>query len=68
MGYSDADITKAFQDIAGAGSTVVRTWGFNEVTPSTQQNYPIYYQSWSGSTPTVNTGASGLENFGKPEL
>lgn len=63
MGYSTANINKAFQDIANAGSTVVRTWGFNEVTPSTQQNYPIYYQSWSGATPTVNTGANGLQNF-----
>ncbi|EKM61758.1 glycoside hydrolase family 5 protein [Phanerochaete carnosa HHB-10118-sp] len=63
MGYGTADISKAFQDIAGAGSTTVRTWGFNEVTSSTQANSPIYYQSWSGSTPTVNTGASGLENF-----
>ncbi|GJE97823.1 glycoside hydrolase family 5 protein [Phanerochaete sordida] len=63
MGYSAANIDKAFSDIESSGSTVVRTWGFNEVTPSTQQNYPIYYQSWNGATPTVNTGANGLQNF-----
>ncbi|RXW25617.1 hypothetical protein EST38_g240 [Candolleomyces aberdarensis] len=58
-GLSDADMNKAFADIAGAGGTTVRTWGFNEVT-SPNGNY---YQSWSGSTPTVNSGASGLQNF-----
>ncbi|KAH9479822.1 putative mannan endo-1,4-beta-mannosidase A [Psilocybe cubensis] len=49
----------AFADIAKAGATVVRTWGFNEVTSPNG----IYYQSWSGSTPTVNTGSTGLANF-----
>jgi mannan endo-1,4-beta-mannosidase len=33
--------------------------GFNEVTSPSG----IYYQSWSGSTPTINTGATGLQNF-----
>jgi len=59
MGYSTTDMNKAFADIAGAGSTVVRTWGFNEVTSPSGD----YYQSWSGSTPTINTGATGLGNF-----
>ncbi|KAF5317317.1 hypothetical protein D9611_003784 [Ephemerocybe angulata] len=58
-GLSDADMNKAFSDIAAAGGTTVRTWGFNEVTSPSGN----YYQSWSGSTPTVNTGASGLQNF-----
>lgn len=58
-GLSDADMNKAFSDIAAAGGTTVRTWGFNEVT-SPNGNY---YQTWSGSTPTVNTGSSGLQNF-----
>ncbi|EEB98080.1 hypothetical protein MPER_02476, partial [Moniliophthora perniciosa FA553] len=56
----DTDINKAFTDISKTGATVVRTWGFNEVTNS--PGVP-YYQSWSGSTPTVNTGADGLQNF-----
>jgi len=59
MGYSTADMNQAFSDIASAGSTAVRTWGFNEVTSPSG----IYYQSWSGSTPTVNTGSTGLGNF-----
>ncbi|KAF8951905.1 CEL4b mannanase [Flammula alnicola] len=59
MGLSTANMNQAFADIAAAGSTVVRTWGFNEVTSPSG----TYYQSWSGSTPTVNTGATGLGNF-----
>lgn len=80
MGYSVANMNKAFADIANAGSTVVRTWyvthisiristltltsflrGFNDVTSANG----VFYQSWSGSSATVNMGSSGLQNFGK---
>ncbi|EMD37800.1 carbohydrate-binding module family 1 protein/glycoside hydrolase family 5 protein [Gelatoporia subvermispora B] len=59
MGYSTSDMNKAFADIAATGATTVRTWGFNEVTTASGD----YYHLWSGSTATVNTGATGLENF-----
>ncbi|KAL1748695.1 glycoside hydrolase family 5 protein [Schizophyllum fasciatum] len=59
-GFSAEVMDQAFSDIADSGATTVRTWGFNEVT---SPNGVPYYQSWSGSTPTVNTGADGLENF-----
>ncbi|PBK88327.1 mannanase [Armillaria gallica] len=59
MGYSISDMNAAFADIAATGATVVRTLGFNEVTSPNG----IYYQSWSGSTPTVNFGPTGLQNF-----
>lgn len=49
----------AFADIAKAGATVVRTWGFNDVTSANG----IYYQLWSGGKGTVNTGSTGLGNF-----
>ncbi|KAG6810790.1 hypothetical protein H0H92_010328 [Tricholoma furcatifolium] len=58
-GLSTANMNAAFADIAAAGGTTVRTWGFNEVTSANGD----YYQLWSGSTPTINTGATGLENF-----
>jgi mannan endo-1,4-beta-mannosidase len=57
---STSDMHKAFADIAGAGGTVVRTWGFNDVISPGSGDF---YQSWSGSTPTINTGPTGLENF-----
>ncbi|KII92378.1 glycoside hydrolase family 5 protein [Plicaturopsis crispa FD-325 SS-3] len=59
MGYSTTDMNQAFADIAATGATTVRTWGFNEVTSVAGD----YYHLWSGSTATVNTGATGLENF-----
>ncbi|KAI0266756.1 glycoside hydrolase family 5 protein [Gloeopeniophorella convolvens] len=59
IGLSTANMNAAFADIAKAGATTVRTWGFNEVTSPNG----VYYQSWSGGKPTVNTGATGLQNF-----
>ncbi|KAG8894601.1 hypothetical protein FRC00_008668 [Tulasnella sp. 408] len=56
---TQADLDKAFADIAATGATTVRTWGFNEVTSPSG----TYYQSWSGSTPTINTGSNGLAKF-----
>jgi mannan endo-1,4-beta-mannosidase len=61
-GYSTADMDKAFSDIAATGATTVRTWGFNEID-ATPYGGEIYYQSWSNGVPTVNTGATGLQNF-----
>jgi mannan endo-1,4-beta-mannosidase len=60
MNYDAADMNKAFADIAATGATVVRTWGFDEVTSDPGV---AYYQIWDGSVPTINTGANGLENF-----
>ncbi|THU93622.1 mannanase [Dendrothele bispora CBS 962.96] len=57
FGLSSSDMDKAFADIAATGATTVR--GFNEVTSPNG----IYYQSWSGGKPTVNTGSTGLQNF-----
>ncbi|KAG8953486.1 hypothetical protein FRC04_002328 [Tulasnella sp. 424] len=56
---TQADLDKAFADIAATGATTVRTWGFNEVTSASG----TYYQIWSGSTPTINTGSNGLAKF-----
>ncbi|KAG9011518.1 hypothetical protein FRB90_007176, partial [Tulasnella sp. 427] len=56
---TQADLDKAFADIAATGATTVRTWGFNEVTSASG----TYYQIWSGSTPTINYGSDGLLKF-----
>ncbi|TCD64167.1 hypothetical protein EIP91_004480 [Steccherinum ochraceum] len=58
-GLSTANMNAAFADIVKAGGTTVRTWGFNEVTTPNGN----YYQSWANGKPTINTGASGLQNF-----
>ncbi|KAG8695701.1 hypothetical protein FRC08_007599 [Ceratobasidium sp. 394] len=56
---NSADITKAFSDLKNAGFTTLRTWGFNEVTSPSG----TYYNLWSGTTPTLNTGSTGLGKF-----
>ena len=38
--------------------------GFNEITSASSNGATNYYQIWSGSTPTINTGLTGLQNFG----
>ncbi|CAL1707125.1 unnamed protein product [Somion occarium] len=58
-GLSTANMNAAFADIAKAGGTTVRTWGFNDVTTPNG----IYYQSWANGKATINTGATGLANF-----
>ncbi|KAF8608735.1 CEL4a mannanase [Ceratobasidium sp. AG-I] len=56
---STAAITQAFSEIAASGLTTLRTWGFNDVTSPSG----TYYNLWSGSTATLNTGADGLGKF-----
>ncbi|KAF9062870.1 glycoside hydrolase family 5 protein [Rhodocollybia butyracea] len=60
MAYPVSEMLTAFHDIAATGASVVRTWGFNEVTTP---DGVAYYQSWVGKTPTINTGTNGLQNF-----
>jgi mannan endo-1,4-beta-mannosidase len=38
--------------------------GFNEVTSANGATTSNYYQIWSDSTATINTGPTGLQNFG----
>ena len=39
--------------------------GFNEITSASSNGATTnYYQIWSSSTPTINTGLTGLQNFG----
>jgi len=59
--WSNADIDQAFSDIAAAGLTTVRTWGFNDVT--TVPSSGAWYQTWSNGVGTVNTGSTGLGKF-----
>lgn len=59
--WGNADVDQAFADIAAAGLTTVRTWGFNDVTAD--PGFGAYYQLWNGTTGTVNTGANGLGKF-----
>ncbi|KAJ8696117.1 hypothetical protein PTI98_006010 [Pleurotus ostreatus] len=64
-GLSLSDMNQAFSDIAATGATTVRTMGFNDQTDPTY--WGPYYQLWTDGVPTINTGPTGLENFGNTQ-
>jgi mannan endo-1,4-beta-mannosidase len=56
---NDADVDTTFRAIQAAGLKVVRTWGFSDSTSCSG----VYFQCWSSSTPTINTGSNGLQRM-----
>jgi mannan endo-1,4-beta-mannosidase len=45
-----------------SGHKILRVWGFNDVK-SVPGSGTVYYQSFSGSTATINTSANGLQRL-----
>lgn len=45
-----------------SGLKILRVWGFNDVN-TTPGSGTVWYQSLSGSTPTINTGVNGLQRL-----
>jgi mannan endo-1,4-beta-mannosidase len=45
-----------------AGHKILRVWGFNDVK-TVPGSGTVYFQSFSGSTATINTGANGLQRL-----
>ncbi|KAI5852547.1 glycoside hydrolase superfamily [Morchella snyderi] len=56
-----ADVDKALDDFKASGMDVLRIWGFADLTSSSGTQ--TAFQVWSGSTPTINTGANGLQRL-----
>lgn len=56
-----ADIDYALDQFRASGMKVLRIWGFADYTSS--QGSATAFQIWSGSTPTINTGATGLQRL-----
>jgi len=56
-----ADVDKALDDFAASGMKVLRIWGFADSTNN--DGSTTVFQTWSGSTPKVNTGSNGLERI-----
>lgn len=50
-----------FDSVLRCGFTLRLFRGFNDVTSASG----TYYQLWSGGKGTVNTGSTGLGNFGE---
>ncbi|KAG0648201.1 hypothetical protein D0Z07_5535 [Hyphodiscus hymeniophilus] len=60
---NNADVDLVMTHLAATGLKVLRVWGFNDVT-SIPGSGTVWFQSFiSGSSPTINTGANGLERL-----
>ncbi|KAF2629544.1 glycoside hydrolase family 5 protein [Macroventuria anomochaeta] len=58
----DNDVNVIMGHLATSGQKILRVWGFNDVT-SIPSSGTVYFQSFSGSTATINTGANGLQRL-----
>ncbi|RMY53953.1 hypothetical protein D0863_13784 [Hortaea werneckii] len=59
---NDADVDLVMEHLQESGLKILRVWGFNDVT-STPSDGTVYYQSFAGGEPTINTGANGLQRL-----
>ncbi|MET7401807.1 cellulase family glycosylhydrolase [Dactylosporangium sp. NPDC005572] len=69
MYRSPAMVDDVFADAAGAGLTVLRTWGFLDIGNQDDSNSVhhkengVYFQYWDGARPAYNDGADGLQHL-----
>jgi hypothetical protein len=59
---NDNDVDVIMGHLATSGQKILRIWGFNDVK-SIPGSGTVYFQSFSGSTATINTGANGLQRL-----
>ncbi|KAK7701850.1 hypothetical protein SLS64_009984 [Diaporthe eres] len=59
---NNADVDLVMSHLQTSGLKILRVWGFNDVN-TTPGSGTVWYQSLSGSTPTINTGANGLQRL-----
>lgn len=59
---NDSDVDLVMQHLSKSGLKILRVWGFNDVT-STPSSGTVYFQSFAGSEPTINTGTDGLQRL-----
>lgn len=59
---NDNDVDVVMGHLETSGLKILRVWGFNDVktVPGSGQ---VYFQSFSGSTATINTGTYGLQRL-----
>lgn len=57
---NNADIDLVMGHLKTSGIKILRVWGFNDVTSNTNE---VYFQSFAGSEPVINTGANGLQRL-----
>jgi mannan endo-1,4-beta-mannosidase len=59
---NDHDVDVIMGHLATSGQKILRIWGFNDVK-SIPGSGTVYFQYFSGSTATINTGANGLQRL-----
>lgn len=59
---NNSDVDLVMQHLSESGLKILRVWGFNDVT-ATPSTGTVYFQSFAGSEPVINTGADGLERL-----
>ena len=59
---NDNDVDTIMGHLATSGLKILRIWGFNDVK-TIPGSGTVYFQSFSGSTATINTGANGLKRL-----
>ncbi|KAF2689719.1 glycoside hydrolase family 5 protein [Lentithecium fluviatile CBS 122367] len=59
---SDNDVDVIMGHLKTSGHKILRIWGFNDVK-TIPGSGTVYFQSFSGSTATINTGANGLQRL-----
>ncbi|OAA57086.1 Glycoside hydrolase, subgroup, catalytic core [Niveomyces insectorum RCEF 264] len=59
---NNADVDSVLDHIAKSGLTILRVWGFNDVTTRPGGN-TVYFQSLSAGGSQINTGANGLQRL-----
>jgi len=59
---NDKDVDLVMTHLKSSGLKVLRVWGFNDVT-STPSDGTVYFQSFAGGQPQINTGADGLQRL-----
>ncbi|KAI8934548.1 hypothetical protein NX059_008247 [Plenodomus lindquistii] len=59
---NDNDVDVIMGHLATSGQKILRIWGFNDVK-SVPGSGTVYFQAFSGSSATINTGANGLQRL-----
>ncbi|KAH7075696.1 glycoside hydrolase superfamily [Paraphoma chrysanthemicola] len=59
---NDNDVDSVMSHVASSGLKILRIWGFNDVK-SNPGSGTVYFQLFSGSSATINTGANGLQRL-----
>jgi mannan endo-1,4-beta-mannosidase len=59
---NDNDVDTIMSHLQSSGQKILRIWGFNDVK-TVPGSGTVYFQSFSGSTATINTGANGLQRL-----